>query len=124
VSGPEQGRVPPPAAGRPDGLGPDLEDYRRRRRTATVAPVVVVAVVASFGLDAVRVLSQGGDTRFGIIPYFLCVGSAVVGGVLVVPLWRRAREARRIAMPEPPAAEPEPRPHLGLDGSAAPPRRW
>lgn len=98
--------------------------YRRRRRTAVVVTLVVIAVVADFAVSAGRVLHEGGDTRFGIVPYLQGVVSAAGGGVLLVFLWRRAREARRAAALDLAVPEPEPRPHIGLSGEVEPPTRW
>lgn len=117
----------PVAAAAPDPArhAADLRTYRRRRRTAVRATVLVAGFVGNFAVSAAMVLHEGGDTRFGIIPFFLAIASAAAGAPLLVRLWRSALDARRATLPPPPPEpEPEPRPHLGLSGQVPPPTRW
>ncbi|MBD7919336.1 hypothetical protein H9657_13760 [Cellulomonas sp. Sa3CUA2] len=102
---------------------PDRTTYRRRRRLAVVVSGLLAVPFLWCVAAMVVTLYRGGDTRLGMVPYVMSLYALVVGLLVAVPLWRRARDARHALLPridDLPSAVC----HRGLDASVELPRRW
>jgi hypothetical protein len=114
-------------------LPTDLVEYRRRRRAARIA-TLLVAVLAAFAVASiVAIMREGGDTRIAMVPYILLLWLGVLAWLVVVPLWRRSYAARPVTLPVDPTPgqvygipelDEPPRDHRGLSGQEPPPTRW
>ncbi|EYR64157.1 hypothetical protein N866_14975 [Actinotalea ferrariae CF5-4] len=112
----------------------DLVAYRRARRVARVATLVVVLVVVDLTIATVQQLvGPGGVNPFGTLSFLLLAGAVAGGFVVLSRLWRRSYRLRPVTLSTSPTVgelygmpelDAPPRPHRGLNGQDPPPSRW
>jgi hypothetical protein len=98
--------------------------YRLHHRMAIGASVLVAVVAISFAYAAISVLIAGGDTRFGIFPFFGFAATSIAGFFVLRALWRQSAESRWEMLHPVPDLELPPEMHLTITQRIDPPRRW
>ena len=115
-------------------LPTDFAEYRRRRRLARLASLVLALVLGRLLWALVVLASRDDPTRaLAMVPYVPIVGLGALGGVVLGRLWRWSFAARPVVQsldPTPgevygiPELDEPPRRHVGLSGDVQAPRRW
>ncbi len=110
----------------------DVLAYRRLRRRARLASLGF-ALVATWLVYLVVVMSGRDDPRAAILPYLLLCGLGAAAWWILRAVWKRSFAARPVVLSADPGPEaligvPEldqpPRPHQSLTGEIDPPARW
>jgi hypothetical protein len=110
----------------------DLLAYRRLRRRARLASLGF-ALVATWLVYLVVVLSGLADSRMAILPYLLLCGLGATAWWALRGMWRRTLAARPVVLSADagpgaliglPELDEAPRPHQSLTGVVDPPTRW